>query len=136
MDEKRILISKSGDLEKVVSAVFRSARNAGFKDAEQFMIATAASELARNILSYAGRGIIIIRSITTKTEQGIEVVAEDKGPGIQDIKRAMEDHFSTGGTLGIGLPGAKRLMDELEINTDPGSGTTVIARKWIKHGNS
>jgi serine/threonine-protein kinase RsbT len=104
---------------------------AGFSEADLTLIATAISELARNIIDYAGRGELRIRLLDERTRQGIEIVAHDDGPGIPDIEEAMQDGFSTSNGLGLGLPGARRLMDEFEISSSPGNGTTVRAKKWV-----
>ena len=103
----------------------------GFDENNCQMIATAVSELANNIVKYAGRGEILMDRINTGSRTGIEVVAQDKGPGIEDIQKAMADHYSSGNTLGLGLPGAKRIMDEFELTSEPGKRTTVTIRKWL-----
>ena len=95
------------------------------------MIATAVSELARNIFVYAKRGTIKLKLVENNSKRGMEVVAEDSGPGIQDIEKAMQDNFSTGGTMGVGLPGTKRLMDDFQIDTHRTQGTKITIRKWI-----
>ena len=93
-------------------------------------MATAISELARNIVRYAVRGEIILRLVQNDGKKGIEVVANDDGPGIPDVGLAMQDGYSTSGGLGLGLPGTRRLMDDFEITSDFGKGTTVTARRW------
>jgi serine/threonine-protein kinase RsbT len=93
-------------------------------------LATAISELARNIVAYAGKGEITVKAIRGSNRVGICVVASDRGPGISDIRQALRDGFSTSGSLGIGLPGVRRLMDEFEIKSRPGLGTTVAVKKW------
>ena len=107
------------------------AREAGFDEAPSRMIATAVSELVRNILKYAGTGELRLRRVKGMGCRGIEIEALDRGPGIVDCEAAMRDHFSSGGTLGMGLPGVKRLMDEFSLESTPGEGTRVTARKWI-----
>ncbi len=107
------------------------AEEIGFQTVSQYMISTAVSELAHNIIIYANQGTIQLNVLDHKPKRGIEVVAEDFGPGIQDIEKAMQEEFSTGGTLGVGLPGTRRIMDYFEIDTHPGHGTKVIIRKWI-----
>ena len=106
-------------------------REAGFDETPSRMIATAVSELVRNILKYAGTGEIRLRRVKGMGGRGIEIEAVDQGPGIADCKAAMDDHFSSGGTLGMGLPGVKRMMDEFSLVSAPGEGTRVTARKWI-----
>jgi serine/threonine-protein kinase RsbT len=98
---------------------------------ELTLIATAISELARNIVSYARQGEIIL-SVVEESRRGIRIVARDEGPGIPDIDLAMRDGYSTGGGLGLGLPGAKRLMDEFSIVSEVGKGTTVTMTKWMR----
>ena len=102
----------------------------GFSSTDQTLIATAISELARNIVSYAGRGTIGLSRIEAAGRTGIMIVAHDDGPGIADIQLAMRDGYSTGNSLGVGLPGARRLVDELEVQSTVGVGTTVTLRKW------
>ena len=103
----------------------------GFDEVVSQMIATAVSELAHNIVKYAGGGEIRMDRIDSGSQAGIEVVARDRGPGIENIEKAMTDHYSSGNTLGLGLPGVKRMMDEFELDTEPGRGTTVTIRKWL-----
>jgi len=106
-------------------------REAGFDETPSHMIATAVSELVRNILKYAGSGEIRLRRVKKLSRRGIEIEVVDQGPGIADCEAAMQDHFSSGGTLGMGLPGVKRMMDEFSLESTPGEGTRVTARKWI-----
>ena len=101
-----------------------------FSGSELTLIATAISEVARNIVSYAGSGEIVMRVVQRGQRRGITVVARDKGPGIADIERAMEDGFSTSRGLGLGLPGSKRLMDEFELVSEVGRGTEITMTKW------
>jgi serine/threonine-protein kinase RsbT len=103
----------------------------GFAGSDQALIATAISELARNIILYAGRGEIGITAENQDGRIGIGVVATDQGPGIPDLKRALEDGFSTGKGLGLGLPGTKRIMDEFDLASEVGKGTRVTTRKWV-----
>jgi serine/threonine-protein kinase RsbT len=105
----------------------------GFSSTDSTLIATAISELARNIVLYAKRGVIILGMTQKGSRQAIIVTAKDQGPGIPDIAQAMKEGFSTSRSLGLGLPGVKRLMDELEIISKVGHGTTVTAKKW-RHG--
>ena len=106
------------------------ARKADMGEASSCMIATAVSELVRNILKYAGTGEIRLRQVKEAGSRGIEIEAIDQGPGIADCEAAMRDHFSSGNTLGLGLPGVKRMMDEFSLESKPGEGTRVTARKW------
>jgi serine/threonine-protein kinase RsbT len=106
------------------------AAEAGFAGSELTIIATAISEVARNIIAYAARGEIWLEMIRLDGRTGIAIVAKDHGPGIANIEQAMRDGFSTGKSLGLGLPGAKRLMDEFDIDSTLGKGTTVSMKKW------
>lgn len=102
----------------------------GFSSVDATLIATAISELARNIVSYARSGKILLRRVQGSSRVGILVVASDEGPGIPDVQQALRDGFSTSGSLGLGLPGVRRLMDEFTITSQPGRGTTVTVKKW------
>ena len=102
----------------------------GFPKTDLALIATAISELARNILTYAGEGEIEIALEEADARRGLVIVARDQGPGIADIALALQDGYSTSRSLGIGLPGVRRLMDEFEVTSEPGSGTQVRATKW------
>jgi serine/threonine-protein kinase RsbT len=102
----------------------------GFSQSNLTLIATAISELARNILEYAQKGEIVFCSLRRGGRVGIEIVASDHGPGIADIDLALQDGYSTGRSLGMGLPGTKRVMDEFEISSHPGNGTVITIRKW------
>jgi len=106
------------------------AKSLRFSGSELTLIATAISEVARNIVTYAKRGQIALRLVSQGRRRGIRVVAQDAGPGIADIARAMEDGFSTSSSLGLGLPGSRRLMDEFDIVSALGKGTTVTMTKW------
>ena len=102
----------------------------GFSPGDATLIATAISELARNIVTYAKRGEIRLIPVELNGKRGLTVVAKDEGAGIPDIRQALQDGYSTAGRLGLGLPGVKRLMDEMEIVSEVGVGTTVTAKKW------
>jgi len=129
--QMRIKIRNNFDVAEATLAAQRLAELAGFTRSQQFMVSTAVSELARNIFVHAKTGEVTIRIVEEDSRKGIEVVAEDRGPGIADVEAALKDGFSTSGGLGLGLPGARRLMDELEIETKLGEGTRVTARKWV-----
>jgi len=107
------------------------ALSVGFSASAATLVATAISELARNIVLYARSGEIQVRSIELPQRKGIVVVARDDGPGIANVRQAIQDGFSTSGGLGLGLPGVRRLMDDFEIVSSPGYGTKVTARKWL-----
>jgi serine/threonine-protein kinase RsbT len=106
------------------------AEQAGFSVTDAAMIATAISELAQNALRYASHGRVSVKVAKQDGRLGLTIVASDRGPGIADVPRALEDGYSTSGGLGIGLPGVKRLMDEFAIASAPGRGTTVTTTKW------
>ena len=108
------------------------ANHAGFGPTDMAIISTAISELARNTLRYAQVGDITVTLVEDGRGRGIVITATDEGPGIRNIAQAMVDGFSTSGSLGLGLPGVKRLMDEFEIKSEVGRGTTVVARKWTR----
>ena len=104
----------------------------GFGPTDLTLVATAISELTRNIVLYAKRGRIVLKSIERDGTLGIMVVARDDGPGIPNVARALESGFSTSGGLGLGLPGVKRLTDEFDIVSEVGRGTTVTVKKWTR----
>jgi serine/threonine-protein kinase RsbT len=110
-----------------------AAKGLGFGLVDQSRIATAVSELARNVVRYAtgGRGEVIISELrSADTRTGLEIVVRDEGPGIADVNQALRDGYTSGQGLGMGLPGTKRLMDDMTIDSTPGRGTTVTIRKW------
>jgi serine/threonine-protein kinase RsbT len=127
---KKLTINDDVDVAYAALATKNYAKEIGFSTASQYLISTAVSELARNIFIYAKKGIITLSFFSENSKSGIEIVAEDFGPGIQDIDKAMEENFSTGGTMGVGLPGTKRLMDYFKIESKIGVGTKVVIRKW------
>lgn len=106
------------------------ARDIGFGTIDQARIATAVSELARNVFLYAGIGVVTIRIVDQQGRKGIEVEVEDHGPGILNIEQVFQNGYTTSRGMGIGLPGAKRLMDEFDIQSQIGGGTRIVCRKW------
>ena len=111
------------------------AAQVGFSPGDQTVIAAAISEIARNILMYAQRGEVRLHTVNDGGQHGLIVVAEDQGPGIRDVARALQDGYSTSGGLGLGMPGARRLMDEFEVVSEVGQGTRVTMKKWKRtHG--
>lgn len=120
------------DLDIVIARTMArdSAKALGFGAIDQARIATAVSELARNIFLYAGTGNVTVREVEKPGKKGIEIVCEDQGPGIPNIDLVMQDGYSTSRGMGMGLPGAKRLMDEFNIRSQEGVGTTITCRKW------
>jgi serine/threonine-protein kinase RsbT len=119
------------DLARAVLQTANFCADCGFDRSCSQMVATAVSELARNIIKYAGCGEVILRSVKRGSTSGVEAVAEDQGPGIKNMVQALQDHFSSSGTLGLGLPGVKRMMDEFDIESEPDRGTRVTIRKWL-----
>ncbi|WEG12525.1 anti-sigma regulatory factor [Pullulanibacillus sp. KACC 23026] len=108
------------------------AKELGFGYVDQARITTAISELARNIYLYAGKGRVWIEAIELDGKVGLRIKAEDQGPGIEDISKAMEDGYTTSGGLGAGLPGVKRLMDEFDLLSTVGEGTVITAMKFLR----
>lgn len=107
------------------------AEQLGFSPSDRTLLATAVSELARNIVQYAKSGFIVLKPFSTASTVGVSILAEDQGPGIADLSLALRDGYSTSGSLGLGLPGVKRLMNEFEISSRPGEGTRVFASMSI-----
>jgi len=128
--ETRVIVQRDADIVTARQLGREMAAQAGLSGSDLTVVATAISEVARNIISYAVCGEIVLSLTLKNGRQGLMVVAQDEGPGIADIDQAMIDGFSTGRSLGLGLPGARRLMDEFEIVSKLGEGTTVTMRKW------
>lgn len=129
-DSGKVRIYDESQIVNVRKSVRSICRKLGFSDTEVTRIVTAASELARNVDRYAGQGEMHWRVLDMGGADCLELVFEDEGPGISDVAQAMTPGFSTSRSLGLGLPGAKRLMDEMEIQTEAGKGTSVTVRKW------
>lgn len=125
-----VSIRSENDMVAVRRSVREAANRLGFGLTDVTRIVTAASELARNVYHYAGAGAMRWRALDAGGRTGLELTFEDQGPGIPDVEQAMQEGYSTGNGLGLGLPGAKRLMDEMEIRSEPGQGTTVTVKKW------
>ena len=126
-----VRIQNSADIVAARQQGRALAAQAGFSHSSLTIIATAISEIARNIVEYAKEGEVSITLIKDASKKGVEIVAADQGPGIADVSTVMRDGYSTGKGLGIGLPGARRLMDEFEIASETGKGTTVTMKKWV-----
>lgn len=125
-----IKIGEQKDIDKSVRAVMTLAENLGFNQTKQCMIGTAVSELATNILRFASKGKVEFKSVRDKARRGVEIVAQDRGPGIKNLRLAMRDDYSTlPDSLGVGLPGVRRLMDDFEIESK--RGTKVTVKKWL-----
>ena len=129
-DELRIPVTADVDVVTARQRGRELAAEAGFSSGDQTVIAAAISEIARNILNYAKRGEIQLSVVTNGDRQGVIIVARDQGPGIPDVQRALEDGYSTSGGLGLGLPGARRLMDDFAVDSAVGKGTIVTMKKW------
>jgi serine/threonine-protein kinase RsbT len=131
--EQHLPIQAEQDIVAARQTARETAKRLGFGMVDQSRIATAVSELTRNVVRYAtdGRGRVLIRELDdTPRGTGIEITVADDGPGIRDVAHAMREGVTSGTGLGMGLPGARRLMDEMEIDSAPGRGTTVVIRKW------
>jgi serine/threonine-protein kinase RsbT len=129
-----ITISAEADMILVRQMLRAAAQRIGLGLVDQTKIITAGSELARNILTYAtgSRGTVRIEEVRARGRKGVRATFTDEGPGIPDIEQALTDGFSTNRSLGLGLPGARRLSDEMTITSAPGSGTTVVIVKWAR----
>lgn len=125
-----LFIRSESDIVAARKAIRNTAGRIGFRATDVTRIVTAVSELARNVFRYAGSGAMRWRILNSRDSVGLELVFEDHGPGIADIELAMTGGHTTSGGLGLGLPGARRLMDEMEIQSQAGQGTTVTVRKW------
>lgn len=130
LTETSLPISSDEDLAWIRQQVRQSAAELGFGLVQQTKVVTAASELARNTLVHGGGGHVDITLRTKGRTRGLQLSFVDSGPGIRDVELAMSDGYTTGGGLGLGLSGAKRLVDEFEIATEPGRGTTVTVVAW------
>ena len=137
-DGREIEILVEDDIVTARSAGREIARGIGFGIVDCTLVATAISELTRNIILYAGQGAITINILRTRdtphdadSPRGLEIIATDTGPGIEDINLVMRDGYSTSEGMGLGLPGTRRLMDEFELHSEPGKGTTIRTTKWL-----
>jgi serine/threonine-protein kinase RsbT len=123
-------LASDHDIVLARQAVRKAAQHIGFSLVDQTKIVTAASELARNAVVYGRGGALEWRIITNNGRQGLQLTVTDQGPGIENLTLAMRDGWTTGSGLGMGLPGAKRLVNEFKITSQPGAGTTVIVIRW------
>lgn len=130
--ETKIPIEREADIVAARQKGRELCAEIGFSNTDRTLVATAISEVARNIVRYAERGEIVLSRSESLGRPGIVVIARDQGPGIADPELAMRDGFSTGNSLGLGLPGAKRLMDEFELASVLASGTTITMKKWLR----
>lgn len=132
MQAKSIIICDEQDIIAVRNSGRKIAIELGFGTVDQSRILTVVSEMARNIYKYAGKGSITLQPLADGTKKGLRIIADDNGQGIADIDKAMEQGFSTSGSLGAGLPAIKRMMDEFYISSEKGQGTYIKAIKWIR----
>jgi serine/threonine-protein kinase RsbT len=130
--EIRVPIDRDADIVTARQRGRDLAAQVGFAGCDLTVIATAISEVSRNIVSYATHGEIILQTAEERNRRGIVVIARDEGPGIRSIEDAMRDGYSTANSLGLGLPGARRLMDDFAIESAIGKGTIVTMTKWIR----
>jgi len=130
IDEVLVHVSSDSDVVAAREKGRELSAQLGFSSIDLTLIVTAISEVARNILLYAHEGDIVLRLDNNDGQRGIVVEARDEGPGIPDLDLAMRDSYSTGNGLGLGLPGARRLMDEFEIQSELSKGTVVVMKKW------
>src|SRR6476661_3311372 len=130
LNKDKMLIEKEQDVVPFRNRVKEYAVKIGMSLINQTKLITAASELVRNMLKYGGGGLALIEVVSQGRDTGVRLTFQDKGPGIKDISLAMKDGYTTGKSLGIGLPGTKRLVSEFDIKSDVGIGTTVTILKW------
>ena len=128
----RVAISSAADIVSARQKGRALAMEMGFDGSDLTLIATAISEVARNIVDHAKRGEVVLESVHQGSKHGVMIVARDEGPGIPNVPQAMQYGFSTRKGLGVGLPGAKSLMDEFAIDSKVGKGTTVTMKKWLR----
>lgn len=129
---KKYGISSTEDLYELLQDTKRMSMEMGFTELQSNRFTTAVSEIARNQLVHANGGKVTINQLVENDKRAIEVILQDHGPGIADIELAMQDHYSSAGGLGVGLPGAKRLVDDFKIESQLGVGTKVVLRKWVE----
>ncbi|MYV91167.1 anti-sigma regulatory factor [Streptomyces sp. SID1034] len=132
-EEPRVYpIARSGDLVHIRQAIRTLSQECRLSLVDQTKMITAASELARNTLTYGGGGMVRAGTVSRGGKRGVAAIFEDSGPGIPDVEQAMTDGWTSGGGLGLGLSGARRLVDDFDLNTVPGEGTVVTIIKWVR----
>lgn len=129
--DQSFIASEHGDIVEVRKFVRRAARSLGFTKSDQTRIATAVSEICRNVVDYAKKGSVLVKSVFLTSKQGLMIKITDSGPGIVNISEAMQDGYSSHQRFGIGLPGSKRIMDVFGIESEPDIGTKVVMCKWV-----
>ena len=130
--EEIVTVASDADVLIARQTGRKVAESVGFTGSDLTMISTAISELARNIIRYAGKGEVVVGPVVEGSRVGVVVIARDNGPGIADLDLAMRDGYTTGSGMGLGLPGARRLMDEFAISSQVAEGTTVVMKKWTR----
>jgi serine/threonine-protein kinase RsbT len=130
LGDEVVPIQSSSDIVKVRQMVREWVVKLGFSLVDQTKLVTAASELARNTLDHGGGGQVRVEALNSETRRAVRLTFSDKGPGIDDIEQAMKDGYTTGGGMGLGLGGAKRLVNDFEIASEPGQGTRVTIVRW------
>ena len=131
-DEIRVAIRTDADVVTARQEARTMGADLGFSSTDLTLLATAISEVARNVTTYAGEGQVELRVVHERGRSGIEVICSDDGPGIADVERAMQDGYTTGNGLGLGLPGTRRLVDEFDLQTASGEGTRIRLVKWTR----
>jgi serine/threonine-protein kinase RsbT len=130
LKSEKLPIVVSADVVKIRQLVRQWAAELKFSLVDQTKLVTATSELARNTLDHGGGGVVLAEILEEGTRKGIKLIFDDKGPGIVDLELALRDGYSTGGGMGLGLSGSKRLVNDFKINSEPGRGTTVTIVRW------
>jgi len=133
LSSERIKVTEESHIVLVRQNAAQAAKKLGMGLLDQTKITTATSELARNIVRYARTGEVLIEQIESDGLSGLQITFKDEGPGMADLTSAMRDGFTTGGGMGLGLSGSKRLVDEFDIQSQVGVGTTVVIKKWKQH---
>lgn len=128
---RSVRVRAESDVPHAVLSATDFARSVGFSDTESRSLATVVSELATNILKYAHSGSVAMEEVEARYRRGIQVTVSDRGPGIENVQQALQDNYSSSGTLGLGLPGVRRMVDEFDIESTVGVGTRVVVRKWL-----
>jgi anti-sigma regulatory factor (Ser/Thr protein kinase) len=128
---RSVRIRGEADVPHAVLSATDVGRKMGFTDTESRTLGTVVSELATNILKYAHSGSVMLEEVQEARRRGIQITVSDRGPGIEDVQRALQDHYSSSGTLGLGLPGVRRMVDDFDIESTVGVGTRIVVRKWL-----
>ena len=131
-DDVRVAIRTDADVVTARQEARAMGTSLGFTSTDLTLLATAISEVARNVTAYAGEGEVALRVVRDRGREGIEVVCSDEGPGIANVELAMQDGYTTGNGLGLGLPGTRRLVDVFELETASGEGTRIRLVKWAR----